>query len=478
MFVWARIVLTGLASFAGVAAALAGTYQCVSITGGSAVVMGTTYNYSNSGGSRGYSGAAASGTTGCNLSGTITASFKWVPDYPNDAFDVPPSSVIVLENTSASLSFSASQYGSYTIDDGIDTPLTGTYNSINGFTESGSRSSIQSGSAFSVTCQPRVLLTLFGGGAYNVSPVLSYSVDVIYPVMSTSGTTQDATYQLCTLVGQGLGALVNTRAVFGAQNGVITSAAWDVGNADACAGFTSPPNTGHLIPYVAPPTNYLSTHWYYYKGVRIDGTQSTKGVSALTTVSAAGRTINCTLAQSIKVYGPQVNQSPSISVGNAYAVVDGSEIEENSGGIQFNSSPGTSTPGYLFDYNNVQLCCLDESAGFNHDITTNDENMLDNAYPYGLSPFQDDPSYDHTSNYVTSSHVSDTFSLSQVCRPSGSADAIWVTYGYTLWTWTQDNSPDWTTPVGGIPLPTMSYAMIPPLEWNHVFTNVNIGGQE
>jgi hypothetical protein len=414
--------------------------------------------------------------------GTLTATFQWVPD-PTDPNDLPPSSVITVEKTTASLGLQeftpkGPYTANYTVDDGIDSPQTGSGVTAS-VSLSGSRVKVQSGGTITLTCNPKVIVSYASGGGDVASVSVSYSVDLVYPRLDLSNCVTDPTNGkgLAVPIGQGVLSFVSTNSVFNSVNGAPTNALWSV--SDACAGFKVTSSTGTFLPFIAQePTYPTIDEWYFYQGAPQDGTPKAEPISVSATFSALGTTTTATLTEQINLYGPVVTPKVTGYTGGPIsATVSGADVTENSGGISLKTATedgvdwAASSPYFQFDFNSVQLCDLDEENAGVPVVTTNGNVCLDNSYPYGIEPYSDQPTYAHSAG-VPVITVDDSFQWSGVCAPHGSNDFIWVTGAKMGWTWDQTNSPGWGNPVGALLPASVSDGWITPYQWIYVFTNV------
>lgn len=268
------------------------------MTGGMATegIDGAQYPYGQSGGTRGIS--QTNPAQPLNMSGTITAVFEWVPDDPYDPNDVPPTSCIAIENTTAGINagYPPGSGPSITVNDGIDkaVQLSKPYN----LTLYGQRVTPQSGWTITLTCAPSVV-DIPPGGAGGINS-----------------------------------ATVNIMSVFGSVNATVNNVSWTLGNGesqDACAGFALGPgdSTGTFLPYSPPAT--ASTTWYYYQGPDLYGGPEDESVAAATTYTVLGEQTTGTCTEDIADYGPVWNTAAQFQTSGISAYVEGAAAVEDSG---------------------------------------------------------------------------------------------------------------------------------------------------
>lgn len=267
--------------------ARAGHYT-VAYTGGNCAISPDPYHnsspyrggyYYGSGGGAGCSPDAQGNATTCSVvcSGTITATFTWVPDNPSDD---PPVNAIVQQNCSATWMGGVGNGGALIgfVDNGLGGPVIGT-GPYGGFSQSvkytvqDNTGQADKGATFSINCTPSVTIN----GASGTQPGSSagggggvqYTAAASPVTVTLLGATLGSDLSPNFLIGQGCSAVMSagpaTLSNYSWAMGGGTFASFEMGTTP---GDTfSPPHPFGRVHWVDPAEYHKpSPHWYWKKG--------------------------------------------------------------------------------------------------------------------------------------------------------------------------------------------------------------------
>lgn len=478
--------LISLVSAIVVSCCYAGSYQIVSITGGSASI-------SSSGGAATVtpygSGAYDTGVpvqgSGFNISctGEVTAVFQWVPS-PNSPWDVPPSQAIGVKTSYVSLQMSAfSPMASGQIDTGL-----GQTDSVGQFDNkvlTGQKAEIVGGQTISLKFSPKVTATSPIWG--QAKPVVRASFDIIYPDISLSAERIGNSF----VHPIGLVALSQAflRSVYGAYQANLQSVSWDVTGKVIGDFVTSADlNAGSVVPFRSQgiPGTFNQNSWYYYgaSSVLSSGPAQSK-VTMAGTFSYGGITALAKKEIPVSVYGPYVTAPPQVITASSPSSVIVSLPSYSVTGYTATGSEPTMTydygdPGihqpsiFTGNANLIQLVNF-QSVALIGDLPVSNGSgnqfWLDTSYPYNeITDSPDATNTLHTTSFTYGLEAKDwvvwrpTNSLSGA--PYNPQNTIWCPIGDFIWNCLVQSEAPYTTASGhAATVQAAVYRISYPVEW-------------
>jgi hypothetical protein len=178
-------------------------------SGGMARAVTYAISYSGSGSFAQAGNSASASASGqnatCSISGTITATFTWVPANSTDT--APLSAIVTEQSRTYGGGYGRNAPLSVTVSDGFGDPATGSPQ-LNTYyaTSAGQRWSIHGGATFSITCSPSGSTS----GAYaSLTLSAAYSATVQPVVAALNGVTVASDFTNNILIGQGCQASLN-----------------------------------------------------------------------------------------------------------------------------------------------------------------------------------------------------------------------------------------------------------------------------
>lgn len=399
--------------------------------------------------------------------GTITTTFHWVTDYPDE---LPPESALIVENSNASASFYNGTIGTCTASDGLGDPQKTDY-----ITESGIGVS-SSGTHYWIKDHPGVSFTIHCTPASEASPDtvdtfcaagISYRAQAepiilgLGGILSSNGTAE-------ILIGQGCAAALSV----GSFTSNLSNYQWTV------TGYTfdhwevaQDQSYGRLWHVPAAIWQTPVPHWYWQK----DGSVV---VSVSATLTVNGQTVPITAQKSVTVVAPHSfsDAHPGVvQYTDNETVVEAGNPDETPG-MTFHG--WVSTPDRFVQHYGgggnwawLQLCntyCLQWNwfLGVQRTYGTDGEWDLDTQFPYTsqyiagdvedynptLEEDSDSPSFSFPA-FIGWYVVNDNFAWYTMYLPPG-PDSSWVPVHVIQWNWSA--SDDNSAPIGAGPFSKQS----------------------
>ena len=293
--------------------AQAGHYT-VQYSGGISSTSQSSYNYepfidgygniNYQGGATDYSYSPAS-LAWASGSGTITATFTWVPDYTGDD---PPKSAIIHQISSvyaSSFMNSDGAAGTVTAADGLGDPAT-TYSSSTMVivTSNGDLFTVQNnpGASFSISCSPSMDCEVYSGFC---DGLVVYSATATPVVVQLYGPTRDTDNSQNILIGQGVVPTLTIGDWNQNVMGSFSNWSWTI-TGDPFKNFeiASDQSYGHAIELTATDKHQAS-FTYFYRSIPSDPGPSPSTVTCSATyVDPKGTAHSVTAQATVKVYKP------------------------------------------------------------------------------------------------------------------------------------------------------------------------------